>query len=264
MPELPDVEVFKRYLDATSLHQRIGRARVTSEKILGRISRRNLERRLRGRQLRSSRRHGKYLFVDLDRGGWLVLHFGMTGFLRYFKHEPNDLQHVRMQLDFANGYHLAYVCQRLLGLVDLADDPEAFIKGRELGIDALSPQLDLESFRRLLAGRRGTIKSALMNQHVLAGIGNIYSDEILFQARVYPKASPRRLGDRVIEDLFKQRRTALETAIRCRVDPERFPDSYLLPHRDTDERCPRCDANLKREKISGRTCHYCPRCQRRR
>src|SRR5215217_2317531 len=85
MPELPDVEVFRRYVNATSLHQNIESVEVRNEKILGGVSARKLQRTLKGHTFESTRRHGKNLFVELDGGGWMLVHFGMTGSLAYFK-----------------------------------------------------------------------------------------------------------------------------------------------------------------------------------
>ena len=175
MPELPDVEIFKQYLDATSLHQEINRVEVHSTQVLEGISARKLRRRLEGHAFESSRRHGKYLFVRLNEGNWLVLHFGMTGFLRYYKNPEQSGDHTRLRIDFKNGFHLAFDCQRKLGLIDWVEDPKEFIRKKELGDDPLSEHFDLSRFTELLEGKRGSVKSALMNQSVIAGIGNIKS-----------------------------------------------------------------------------------------
>src|SRR6059058_3225809 len=104
MPELPDVETFKRYLDATSLYQRITGVDVQSAYVLKGVSARELARRLNGRRFESSRRHGKHLFVRSDGDFWVRLHFGMTGSLRYFKHEQRTPRHTRVLFVFANGH----------------------------------------------------------------------------------------------------------------------------------------------------------------
>lgn len=105
MPELPEVEVFKQYLDATALHQNVKRVEVRDTRILGDTSLHSLNRKLKGRSIDSSRRHGKYLFCLLD-GGALVLHFGMSGFLTYFKGEENreEADYNQMLLYFNNEY----------------------------------------------------------------------------------------------------------------------------------------------------------------
>src|SRR6266568_9423852 len=119
MPELPDVESFKRYLDATSLHQRITGVDVRSAYVLKGVSAPELTRRLKGRRFESSRRHGKHLFVRADRDLWLRLQFGMTGSLLYFKHEEDAPRHTRVVFVFANTYCRAFEDQRKFGEVGL-------------------------------------------------------------------------------------------------------------------------------------------------
>src|SRR5215208_1794298 len=193
MPELPDVEVFKRYMDATSLHQKIRFVGVRNEKILGDFSARTLQSTLKGRTFESTRRHGKNLFTGLDGGGWMLMHFGMTGRLAYFKDLDEEPLHSRLLFAFENDNHLAFVCQRMFGKVELVEGPKEFVREKELGPDALD--LDSDSFGERLKGTRGGVKATLMNQKILAGIGNVYSDEILFQARLHPETSVARRFD---------------------------------------------------------------------
>ena len=130
--------------------------------------------------------------MRLARDGWLTLHFGMTGDLRYLEPGGDDVRYDRVRLDFGNG-RLAYVNRRMLGRVGLADDADAFIAAEELGPDALDPAFDLAALAAALDGRRD-VKTVLMDQSVVAGIGNIYADEILFQARLHPKTPGRTLS----------------------------------------------------------------------
>ncbi len=192
MPELPDVELFKRYLDRTSLRQTIQRVQVNDARILGDLPVERFAAALAGNRLEASRRHGKHLLVRLARSGWLTLHFGMTGGLSYFENLADDPPYDRIRLDFEGGRHLAYTNRRMLGRVGLADDADRFIEAEELGPDALDPAFDEAAFAAALAGRRRDVKSVLMDQALLAGIGNIYADEILFQARLHPKDAGRR------------------------------------------------------------------------
>jgi formamidopyrimidine-DNA glycosylase len=259
MPELPDVEIFKQYLDSTSLHKKIGSTQVTDERVLESLSKNKLARALKGKTFRSTRRHGKYLFVELDGGLWLVLHFGMTGFLKYFKDTDKKPSHPRILIQFTNGYHLSYDCQRMLGEVNLIDDVEKFLRTRDLGMDALD--VDLETFKDLLGKTRGAVKSALMNQKLMAGIGNVYSDEILFQAGVHPKTHANNLNEKQLERIFHHMQEVLETAIDCGADPEKMPESYIRPERHKEGKCPRCHGEIVKEKVSGRTAYFCPDCQ---
>jgi formamidopyrimidine-DNA glycosylase len=261
MPELPDLEVFKRYVDSTSLHQKIETIEVKNGKVLGGVSAGGLKRGLEGRNFESTRRHGKHLFVELGVGRWLLLHFGMTGGLKYYKEADEEPAHARVLISFRNGYRLAFDDQRLFGKVDLIEDPDGYIQENKLGLDPLD--LDFPAFRERLEGRSGGIKATLMNQRVFAGIGNIYSDEILFQVRLHPRTSVGRLDEGSLHDLHQQTRRVLRAAIERGVEPGGLPDSYLLPHRREGEDCPRGNGKVQKTKAAGRTAYYCPTCQPR-
>ena len=261
MPELPDVETFKRYLRATSLHQRIVDVDVRSAYVLKRVSGRELARRLKGRSFESTRRHGKHLFVCADRDFWLRLHFGMTGSLRYLKNREKAPLHTRVLFVFEKDHRLAFDDQRKFGEVGLIKDVDEFLKERALGPDALD--VDLSQFKNLLAKHRGAVKSVLMNQHLIAGIGNIYADEILFHARVHPSTQIVSLGDKDRMHLFRAMQRVLEKAIRYQADANRMPKTWLLSHRGKGGKCPRCGRGLKSSRIGGRTAWFCPHCQRR-
>jgi formamidopyrimidine-DNA glycosylase len=265
MPELPDIEVFRRYLRRRTLHDRVdGLSVKRAGRLLKGISTRTLDRRLRGRRLDSTHRHGKYLFVGLDDGEEreaLVIHFGMSGCLAHY-HDPGDApDHARVVLDLGDGSHLAYDSQRLLGQVALAD-PDAWVEEHELGPDAL--RVGRRAFVKRLSVRRGTLKPALMDQTLLAGIGNVYSDEILFQGRLHPKTPVSRLDEDELGALHRRMRSVLKGAIRYRADPERVPRTWLLPHREPGARCPRCRGRVRRPRVGGRSAWICPVCQKKR
>jgi formamidopyrimidine-DNA glycosylase len=263
MPELPDVELYKRHLDAHALHRRIMRAVVSDARILGDLKKAQFVARLKGNRLESSRRHGKHLLVRLARDGWLTLHFGMTGDLRYVEPPGAEVPYDRVRFEFEGG-SLAYINRRMLGRVGLTDDADAFIAAEELGPDALDPAFDLATLSTALDGRR-EVKAVLMDQSLVAGIGNIYADEILFQARLHPKTPGQTLGKAKRRALFGKIREVLETAIDTGAGAEqlleRLPKNYLLPQRHDGGVCPRCHKQLATLKAAGRTSYYCPRHQ---
>jgi len=127
----------------------------------------------------------------------------MTGFLKYYKNPAKEPAHDRLCIGFANGYHLTYACQRKLGEVGFTEEPDKLIRQRKLGPDALSAELDVDFFRKILARSRGSIMGALMNQHMIAGLGNVYVDEILFQAGIHPKTKVTRLKAKTLDSLFQ-------------------------------------------------------------
>ena len=263
MPELPDVEVYKRYLDRTALHKKVDSARIFDDKVVKDVTARTLQRRVKNRTFASSRRRGKHLFVGLGADeGWLGMHFGMTGYLHYYKEEPDTPEYTRVRFRLANGYHLAYVCRRNLGALRIINNLEAFIAEKELGPDAR--ETDAEGFIERLGGRRGSIKTALMNQSAVAGIGNVYSDEILFQARIHPEQAIPNLHPSVLHDLFDALQRVLDDAIAASANPDEMPRDFLLPRRSDGSDCPRCGGAVKKITVGGRPTYYCPACQKKR
>jgi formamidopyrimidine-DNA glycosylase len=262
MPELPDVEIFKRYLDATSLRQRINHVDVRDAYILKRTSARELARELKGRCFGSSRRHGKHLFVRVNEELWLRLHFGMTGSLQYLKNEKETPPlHTRVLFVFSNKHSLAFDDQRKFGEIELLKDVDAFLEERALGPDAL--KIGLSQFREILRKHRGAVKAILLNQKLFAGIGNIYADEILFHVRVHPKTEIARLEDKAVTNLFRVMRYILEKAIAAKADMNQMPKSWLFPHRAKGGKCPHCGRCLKSATIGGRTAWFCAHCQKK-
>jgi formamidopyrimidine-DNA glycosylase len=262
MPELPDVESFRRYVQSTSLHKEITDLDLRSEQILETDAER-LRSDLLGRLFEGTRRHGKYLFIELDSELWLELHFGMAGNLAYFRDLKDDPEYDRLLFSFANGYHLAYTTPRKLGEIDILDDPEALIEDKGLGPDVMSDDFDLAIFKRLLVDRLGMIKSALMDQQLMAGIGNVYSDEILFQAGLHPRTKVQALTSDHLEMLYDTMQEVLAVATEALVHNEPLPSEYLTPQHHQDGACPICGESLQRVKVSGRSAYFCPEHQRR-
>jgi formamidopyrimidine-DNA glycosylase len=261
MPELPEVEIFKRYLDATSLHQRIDDVSVRNAYVLKDVTARELARSLKGRRFESSRRHGKHLFVRADHKLWLRLHFGMTGTLQYFRNDERAPRQARVLFVFANNHRLAFDDQRQFGQIGLVKDVDEFLKERALGPDAL--EIELGEFKEITGRRQSAVKSILMNQQLISGIGNLYADEILFRACIHPATEMSRIGDKSITKLFLATRYILEKAIAAKADGNQMPKSWLMPHRLKDGKCPRCERKLRSAKIGGRTAWFCANCQKR-
>jgi formamidopyrimidine-DNA glycosylase len=265
MPELPDVEYFKRVL-SNGLRKRIERVSVSDPRILGKRSAQSFVERLQGGSLVEIRRHGKHLMARLDHGGWLTLHFGMTGALRFTPALDGEPPFTRVRFDFANDGHLAYTNKRMIGRVDISDDAMDFIAREKLGPDALDPHFDLAALKEAVAGMKRDVKSVLMDQEIVAGIGNIYSDEILFQARIDPTTRIDELSPARLKHLFEVMRKVLETAVAHGAGSEEFtermPKGSLLPERKKGGRCPRCHTDLSVSKVGGRTSYFCANCQR--
>ncbi len=260
MPELPDVEVFKHRL-TDALDKRIDTVAVQNRRVLAGLSPGRLQADLAGHRFRATRRHGKHLFAQIDAGPWLAMHFGMTGEIKYFTGDDPAPDFDRLRIDFVNGAHLAYYDQRLLGRLRLIDDPDRFIADKPLGPDALDPDFDYHAFHAAIGGARGGIKAVLMDQAVIAGIGNTYSDEILFQAGIHPKTKVADLEPRARQRVYRAMKAVLKKAITREADPDKLPADYLIPHRRAGATCPRCGGKVARVSLGGRSSYFCPRCQ---
>lgn len=259
MPELPDVETFRRYFDATSLGRRIETIDLRTPRILSEITPDDLAAALSGRSFTGSERLGKNLLARISDGPYLLMHFGMSGYLKSYDSPSDEPSHPRLVIGFTDGGFLAYDNRRMIGRIGIVASVGELAEEKGLGPDALAVSRD--DFLARLSGLRGKIKPALMDQSFVAGIGNIYADEILFDCRINPETHIESLGDKQRELLYREMRRVLEVAVEARADAEAMPDDFLLPHRTAAGNCPRCSTTFARSKVGGRTTYFCPRCQ---
>lgn len=258
MPELPEVETFKKYFEATSLNQKIKKVLIRDNRVLN-IHESVFKKKLKANIFSSTLRHGKYLFVKIN-SGFVVFHFGMSGDLKYFNDIKEEPKHSRILFEFTNGNFLSFVSQRMFGRVDLTNKIEDFISNKKnLGVDAW--KMNFEEFKKSLQKRTAFAKAALMNQNIIAGIGNIYSDEVLFQAKIHPKTKINEINDSKLRELFEITKKVLKVGIERKGNLKTYPHDFLIPHRKKDEVCPDCGGKIERLKISSRHGFYCPYCQ---
>jgi formamidopyrimidine-DNA glycosylase len=257
MPELPEVETFKRYLDKTSLKQVIKEIQVSDNRILS-TEEAHLRKALKGKQFESSIRHGKYLLVFLN-PQFLVMHFGMSGDLKYYNNKDEPPKFSKVIFQFDNGFNLAYISIRMFGKLSIANSFEEFIEKKKLGPDAY--KMSFEEFQEALHGRSAIAKNALLNQSFIAGVGNIYSDEILFRTKIHPKTNINSLSDNKVKELYMNIIDVLVYGIRKKGDLSTYPNEFLIPHRKKEEKCPNCNTDITRYEISGRHGFFCPSCQ---
>jgi len=262
MPELPEVEIYRRYFDAHALNQAIVGARVKDARILGETRQPALRRALIGRRFLSTRRHGKHLFAQIEGGGWLRIHFGMTGDLFYYRGTKSPARFPKVIVDFDENAHLAYDDARLFGVVDLVVSPEDFIKERGLGPDPLDERFEARAFSSLLEKRRGAIKALLMTQEIIAGLGNLYVDEILFQTSIHPRRPAASIPKEQRKIMYKAMRSILLGVIQRKLQRKGYPAKFLIPHREEGERCPICGGTIQRTIVFGRTTYFCGKHQK--
>jgi formamidopyrimidine-DNA glycosylase len=258
MPELPDVEGFRRYLERHVRGRAIDHVEVPDAELVRNRTPQALGRALKGARFAAPMRHGKWLIApagDVE----LLLHVGMTGKLQWSRDAADRHRHDRIVFALDGGELRYNNMRRFGGVWHARDGAERDEITGPLGPDAAA--LDFDAFEQLLDGRRGSLKAALMDQRLLAGIGNLLSDEIAWRARVHPAAPVAKLGARRRRRVYD----ALEATVRESIPHGRVPhaEGWLTRVRDTREpACPRCATRLRRTTIAGRTACWCPRCQR--
>ena len=251
MPELPDVEGYRRVALAAA-----GRRLETVDVLDRSLLRGGRPAAVEGARFGEPVRHGKWLFLPAG-DAEVLMHFGMTGRLDWERRRSPRHRHDRIVF-VCRGGELRYRNMRKFGGVWIA------ARGRERVTGVLGPdaaEVDRGRFRELLAGRRGGVKAALMDQRLIAGLGNLMVDEIAWRARVNPRAEVARLARRRVDRLWE----AMDEVVRESLPTGRVPpvEGWLTGVRDTrGADCPRCGARLRRATVAGRTTVWCPRCQR--
>ncbi|RDC61811.1 DNA-formamidopyrimidine glycosylase [Adhaeribacter pallidiroseus] len=269
MPELPEVETYRRYFEETALGQTVVDLKAEDPRRQLTTDYDTLLQALKGNQFVDTHRIGKHFLINLSTGKVLVLHFGMTGDLAYYRDEEDTPRFARIVFYFQNGFRLAFIDSRKFGRVGLAASVEEYQKTKALGPDALditSPQLQAS-----LEKRKAPIKTLLLDQKVLAGIGNWIADEVLFQAKINPARLANTLTLPEYEHLHAAIQLVLKTAIEHEAIYQNFPKSFLIHARGWDEVvettvaerrvCPRHQTPLEIMKVGGRTTYFCPVCQ---
>lgn len=258
MPELPDVEGFRRVLESCAKGRVVHRVDVRDTGVLHGVGARGLRSALEGRRFTAPERHGKWLLAHTD-GPTVMLHFGMTGQLVCADSGDAAKAHDRVVFTLDGGRQLRYRDQRKLqGLWLAHDDGDVGRLLERQGPDALT--VDRDAFEAALRARRGRLKTALTDQSVLAGLGNLLADEILWRAGLRPDGRASDLTRADLRLLYTQMRRTLRLAVTAGCVPPR--DSWLTGHRDDpDPVCPRCGTHLRRSRLAGRGTVWCPRCQ---
>jgi formamidopyrimidine-DNA glycosylase len=270
MPELPEVETIRRSLLPRVAGRRIQRVEVR-ERRLRRPIPPDFERRLAGRRIDDIARRGKYLLFALDAGQWLVVHLGMSGSLEVKSGRgivaPHD--HVIVHLD--GGDVVVFNDPRRFGLMHVVD-AAGLATATNTGPDPITEEWTGERLRALIHRRQRPIKNILMDQTLIAGIGNIYANEILHLARIRPRRRGHTLRRREIDALADAMRTVLLDAVRLGGssisdfrDGDGKPGYFQLHFRVYDrdgQPCHDCGTVIRRVVLVGRSSFYCPLCQR--
>jgi formamidopyrimidine-DNA glycosylase len=275
MPELPEVETIARGLASRLTGDFIESVWLGSKPEPLKSSAAEIAATLQSRRIADVRRMGKHIVFELvstrgrrsekrvgAKAQWIV-HLGMTGSMLVCKPELEIAKHTHAVVKLASGRELRFVDPRRFGRLSVARDFDA------VGCEPLDVKLD--RFITLFHGRKTPIKSALLNQKLLRGVGNIYGDESLFRAGIRPRRRAASLTRENLRRLYKSVQEVLKEAIALGgssvsdyVDSDGQEGSFQLEHRvygREGERCLSCKAAIKRIVIAGRSSHYCPKCQ---
>lgn len=281
MPELPEVETVRRGLAAVTLHQRITGGDVLLARVVaGGVSPMNFLAALQGRSLVGWQRRGKYLLAKLKGGGFLGVHLRMSGQLLWLPEPIPPCAHTRVRLFFDSNSdnlcpELRFVDQRTFGRmwwVPPGDRPETIISGlTRLGPEPLEANFSPDYLYEKLKSSRRPIKTVLLDQKIVAGMGNIYADESLFLSGLHPQAIAADLGKAEVIVLHQQIIAVLTqgiaaggTTIRNFVSPDGVNGHYrgqAWVYGRKGEPCRRCQTPIARLRLGGRSSHYCPQCQ---
>jgi formamidopyrimidine-DNA glycosylase len=273
MPELPEVETVRRALAQHLVGRRVLALRAHPVRLREPLDRETLAVELVGRRFVAARRRGKYLLLDTEPPGALLVHLGMSGRLLIETPQAAIAPHTHLVLSLDDRRELRFVDPRRFGLVRWlaagaeVDDPSL----AALGVEPLDPSLP-EVLPRLLRGRHAAVKALLLDQRLLAGVGNIYADEGLWRAGVRPTRPAGRLSAarvrRLAAALQEVLRDAVEaggTTLRDYATPLGKAGSFrvaLAAYGREKLPCLRCATPMRRSVIGGRSSFWCPRCQR--
>ncbi len=271
MPELPEVETIKEDLRDLVLGSEIARAEVLEPGLVEQPPAAEFEKRLAGRRITGARRRAKHLIVELDSGDSLVFQLKIGGQLLLVPPVvgPETALMLILHLDGGRKLFLRdethFTRARLLGKEELAE------RLSPLGPEPFGEEFSPAYLQEAIGGRRAQIKPLLLDQKVVAGIGNIYVDEILYDARIHPRSKANTLSweewKALHEAIQKNLAAGVEhrgTTVRLYKDVLDRPGShqdYLRVFEKHGERCPGCGGEVVREKVGGRPTHYCPACQ---
>ena len=255
MPELPEVHNFKLYFDAAARGQTIAGVTVHDDFIIRNLPGTAFADALAGRRIIDTLRRGKYLFAGLDNGHDLLLHFGMTGDLNLYQ-DPGDAHRFeRFTLHFADGNHLGFVDPRKFARVLYLEDRAAYIRDIKLGPDAL--ELTEEQWMAAVRGRRTSVKAVLLNQSVLAGIGNLYADEICYRLRLHPAARVDELSEERLRAVYRTTREVMELATENPPYYRDYPENWFWHvWRHAGQPRPEGVGEVRVTKVAGRTTYY--------
>ena len=261
MPELPEVNTVQKYFDAHAQGKRITKVDVHDDHIIRNLTGDEFDRRLTGQTITGSYRQGKYLFAELDSGHHVQLHLGMTGDIEYYTDGQEAPRHERFSWQLNGGEYLGFNDPRKFGRILYIEDLPAYLAEIKLGPDALV--IEQSEFLNKMEGRSTSIKAFLLDQHVLAGVGNLYADEVCYQVRVDPASNVSAIPAAKRKALFTKLREILSFACENDAYYGVYPDNWFWKWREAGAKNPNGRGKVEVAKVAGRSTYFIPGWQKR-
>ena len=274
MPELPEVETIKNIIKPHIIDRKIISVIVNNDSVIAHPSAVKFENRLNGQIISDFSRRGKFLRFHLVSGDMIVLHLRMTGCLTLEEKETPQEKHTHLIFSLDNGKELRYEDVRRFGKFWFIgkDEKDEFSGIDKLGIEPFDSDFDIDYLKRKIINSKKTIKELLLDQSIVAGIGNIYSDEICFAAKILPYRTGNSLIENEIRALYETTPATLGYFVKTNeISFEEYNLGKGKDYRNTPyfhvygkkgQPCPMCGTLLSGKTIGGRSCVYCPNCQK--
>jgi len=270
MPELPEVQTTVQGLKDKVLNRTFVDIWTDTPKIIKKDGVAGFRKKIIDKKINNVWRRGKNIIFDLSGGLHLLVHQKMTGHLLYDKWEEDKVNsYIRLKFFLDNGKVLALSDLRKFAKVELLSEDELEKELSSLGQEPLDENFTFDNFKKAL--KRGKIKQVLMRQELIAGIGNIYSDEILWRSGVNPFRDASKLSEKELKNIYKAMKSILRKGVRLRgtsISDYRDIEGKMgnfgnvrKVYRKEGQKCSRCGDIIKRKKIGGRSAHFCPACQ---
>lgn len=269
MPELPEVETVRNELAPHVTGRRITGVTFLWDGIVKKIAVDEFVKGVTGQKITELNRRGKYLIFSLNSGQFMVLHLKMTGSLLVQPASEELPRFTRAVLHLDNNTDVVFRDPRKFGIMRLIDNPDSIIG--KLGPEPLKNDFTVDNFKQCLKNRKAPMKALLCDQNVIAGIGSMYADEVMFSTGIYPVRLPESLTEEEKEKLYKAIRRILNAAIKNKgasVNTYYRPDGskgtahfeFNVAHRG-GKPCNVCGTPVERMVVRGRGTYYCPKCQ---
>lgn len=268
MPELVEVETTRRDLSKLIEKRVINKVSVNLDKVVYNKKDEFIDKTI-GEQIKSVKRRGKWLLFELE-NDYIVIHFRMEGRFYYLPVDAKEEKHDYVVFYFDN-FSLHFNDPRQFGKLEIIskNDIDSFFKNKKLGLEYDDKNLTAKYLKDKFKTHHTDIKKMLLDQSYIAGIGNIYADEILFESRINPKSYADRLSKNKLNDIIENTKKVFEEALSHKgtypnIDGQRGThENYLKVHMRKGKKCYNCNSIIRKEKVGGRGTYYCPTCQKK-